>query len=294
MMVKHGYNAVCRAMMTALFCILITGQYTVAQPATATKLSTEDSIRLEGYLRIVFDVPVYSVKRQVYLDSALSITPKNAYLWQQKAMPLFKMHKYEIGQPYLDSAVKYNPKKWLDYSGFMKCIFSKNYRSAIADFEAARALNGNAGVMDHPYDFYEGLSYLQLNMFDSCIYYIDKCIQYKTKANGSEWVHPLHWFYEGIAWYEKEDYTQAIRCFDSSLSLYKNFADVQYYKALCLSRSGREEESLVLMKEGRENMRKGYTLTEDSIIYELYPYQVTTKKFDSYIAYAEREAKEKK
>ena len=254
------------------------------------QLPAADSLKLEALIDSIFHAPVYAARRQVFLDSELAIVPHNAYLWQQKAMPLYKMHKYETGKPYLDSAVKYNPVKYLDYRAFMKCIFSKEYREAINDFEAARRLNGNIGVMDHPYDFYEGLCYLQLNMFDSCTWYMDKCITQKTKTAGADWVHPLHWFYKGIAAYEKENFNMAITCFDSALARYPGFSDVQFYKALSLERMGKREDANVVMAEGLKNNRDGKTFNEDNIFYELYPYQVNPH---TYAAYAANMAKRK-
>ena len=38
----------------------------------------------------------YRPEYQTYIDSALALLPKNAFLWQQKAMPYFKRKKYEV------------------------------------------------------------------------------------------------------------------------------------------------------------------------------------------------------
>src|SRR6186713_2668322 len=69
------------------------------------------------------------------LDEGLKKDGTIAYLWQQKAMPYFKARKYEVGMPFLDKAVQYNAERWLPYRGFIKCIFSKSYKDAIADLE---------------------------------------------------------------------------------------------------------------------------------------------------------------
>ena len=82
-----------------------------------------------------------------------------AYLWQQKAMPLFKARKYEAGMIFLDKAVLYDEAEYLDYRAFIKCIFAKTYREAIIDFEKCKEKVGNSYVMDHTYDFHIALSY---------------------------------------------------------------------------------------------------------------------------------------
>jgi tetratricopeptide (TPR) repeat protein len=225
--------------------------------------------------------PMFSRGWQVCLDSALIYLPQDAYLWQQKAMPYFKQMKYEAGTPFLDSAVKYNSKKYLEYRAFMKCIFQKNYQEAIVDFKDAIKLNGNSGVMDHPYTFYIGLSYLQLNKFDSCVLYLNACIQNERKERN--WVHYLHTFYYGICLYELRRYDEAIVNFDSTLSQYNHFSDAKFYKARCLSNIPKEiKATLDLLNEAKNDFQSGYTINEDNSKYEKYPYQINFDLIDMY------------
>lgn len=79
----------------------------------------------------------YRPEYQAYIDSALVLLPKNAFLWQQIAMPYFKRKKYELGMQYIDKAVLYDDKydKYLSYRAFIKCIFQKNYNDALTDFD---------------------------------------------------------------------------------------------------------------------------------------------------------------
>ncbi len=138
---------------------------------TPHPLSVQDSLQLAKYVDSINTVPLFSRRHQLYYDSALAIKPWKAAWWQQKAMPLFKTKKYEVGMPFLDSAVKYDTRRYIDYRAFMKCIFQKDYRSAIPDFITAKTIIGDGSVMDHTYDFYLGLCYLQLYQFDSAEYY---------------------------------------------------------------------------------------------------------------------------
>ena len=66
-------------------------------------------------------------KYQKYIDSALAILPKDPFLLQQKAIPFFKMKKYELGIKYLDKAVENDNQydKYSAYRAFIKCIFQK-------------------------------------------------------------------------------------------------------------------------------------------------------------------------
>ncbi len=206
------------------------------------------------------------------LDQGLKKDSTIAHLWQQKAMPYYKARKYEVGLPFLDKAVKYNPQRWQSYRAFMKCIFAKQYRDAIADFEDCKIKFGNGYVMDHSYDFYIGISYLQLAEFTKAHQYLknynDEMFEKRDKLE-----HPTALFYLGIAEYELKKYEEAIVQFDKALNIYPQFSDVKFYKAICEKRLGRIENFDKLWKESSEDYKKGFKLNEDNTVYETYPYQ---------------------
>ncbi len=209
---------------------------------------------------------------QECLDKGLEKDATIAYLWQQKAMPLFKARKYEAGMVFIDKAVQYDSKRYLDYRAFIKCIFAKTYKDAIVDFEKCIALYGNNYVMDHTYKFHIGLSYLQLNNFEKAASVFkedidDQILQIKE-------AHYLDLFYYGISLYEQKKWDEAIVAFDQSLAQYPEFSDVKYYKAICLARKGQSEESKTLFEESKKDLANGYTINEDQIFYETYPYQI--------------------
>lgn len=210
---------------------------------------------------------------QECLDNGLKKDSTVAYLWQQKAMPYFKARKYEIGMSFLDKAVKYDDKRWQPYRGFIKCIFSKNYKDAITDLEDCKKKFGNSYVMDHTYDFYIAISYLQLNEYQKA----EKLLQnYVTelfeKRNGLE--HHTALFYLGIAKYELKKYDEAIAIFDKALKIYPNFSDVKFYKAICFMLTNKNEAAKEMLSQAKEDFKKGYKLNEDNVFYETYPYQL--------------------
>jgi tetratricopeptide (TPR) repeat protein len=196
-------------------------------------------------------------------------------------MPLYKANKYELGSPFLDSAVKYDPEQWLEYRAYMKCIFERNYKVAMADFRKAKAKYGKRTVMDHPYDFYIGVCHLQLNKRDSAEWYFNSCIEETLKTRGDKWVHYNHHFYLGVARFERENYKQAIESFDKAITLYPGFSDAEYYKALCLSEMGQVQEAYTCIRKANEDHRQGYSMNEDNCKYEYYPYQVRPAYFTS-------------
>lgn len=250
-------------------------------------ISISDSIKLKRILDSLDNAPMFSLRRQRYYDSALAIKPWKAGWWQQKAMTVMKQKKYDLGMSFLDSAVKYDTKyhRYLEYRAFMKCIFQKSYREAIKDFDLMLSYNGNLSVMDHSYYFYKGLCYLQLNEPDSCVYFINLSIDDSRKKQGANMVHHLEWFYMGIAYYEQENYPAAIACFDSSLKIYTQFSDAQYYRGICLYRQGKPAEAVDDIKAAAINFNAGYTINEDNAVHEEYPYQVKKASYDGTLKY---------
>ncbi|MDF0718006.1 hypothetical protein PY092_17715 [Muricauda sp. 334s03] len=239
-------------------------------------LSADDSIKIAEYWEKANKVPVYSVDRQHYLDSALMIKPDSAYFWQQKAMPLYKERKFSLGKPFLEKAVLHDPKRYLDYSGFMKCLFSNEYQESIDELKLAKEKYGDGYVMDHTYNFYIALDYLQLNQFENAKNYLlkSKEQQFKDFPNDppEEACHYMDWFYMGVVEYELKNYENAIENFDMSLKVYENFADALYYKAISQYNSGKKEETEKTIELAWKNNQN--TINEDQVYYVVYPYQV--------------------
>ncbi len=243
-----------------------------AQPAR--NYSHADSLRAKQYFDSSWNYRLGSEKHQLYLDSALMLIPTHAWYWQQKSMPYYKSYKYELGRPYIDSAIKYDPSHWLDYCAFLECIYERNYQKSLNNFHKAKASYGNRPVMDHPYNFFIGLCHLQLNQFDSARHYFLSCIDDEIKAHGEDWVHQNHLFYLGIVYYETEQYNKAIECFDKAIKLYKRFSDAKYYKSQCLYTLGEKQEALLVMEDAAVDYNAGYGFNEDNALYEYYPYQL--------------------
>ncbi len=244
-----------------------------------------DSIKVANYYHKANEFGYYHHQYQVYMDSVLMVQPTNAYYWQQKGMPLLKANKAELGMPYLDSAVKYKPD-YIDYRAFMKCVFQRDYKGAISDFEKAIQLKGHSFIMDHSFEFYMGLSYLQLNNLTKA----DSLIRLSTKFYDKRNITPhyLELFYLGIIEMEKGNFQLAINQFDEVLKQYKQLPDAHYYKAWCtellhlhdVDPNAINKDVLQLYNQGLENLKQGYAINEDSSFYMDYPYQVRKTRYE--------------
>lgn len=197
-----------------------------------------------------------------------------ARLWQQRALPLWKTHKYELALEYYNKAVQYDRESYLGRRGFLKCIFQKNYKDAIIDMETAEKEFGYGFQNDHSYQFYIALCHLQLNNFAKAAQVLEADLAKTTKEHGMDWLHHLSLFYMGIAQYELRRYDKAISYLDQALAQYKNFSDAQYYKGLCLLQQGDSTQARDIMITAKANAAAGYSINEDDSFYEPYPYQV--------------------
>lgn len=244
---------------------------TVREPSS---LSEEEVI--ERYLKQgAWRYRIFAPEWGMYIDSALALRPETAYLYQQRAMPYFKQKKYEAGMAYLDKAVELDPARYIDYRAFIKCIFSKRYHDALVDLEQSKKIKGEYGyVMDHSYDFYQGLCYLQLNAFEKAKTHFVRSLEHTLKIHGEAWQHHLDLFYLGVTLQELQDHEAAVEAFNKTLAQYPDFADAEYYKAISLYRLGKKESGMALMDKCRLDLRNGMTINEDNSFYEKYPYQI--------------------
>jgi tetratricopeptide (TPR) repeat protein len=189
-------------------------------------------------------------------------------------MHYFKARKYSVGMLYLDKAVEINPMGYLSYRAFIKCIFSKDYSAAIKDFDAIKALEGNSIVMDHSYDFYTALSYLQLNELNNAEMLFRNDIAAQEEEWGKDEYHFLSMFYYAVTIYEQEKWEESIEAFNKTLEKYPNFSEAHYYKSVSLTNLNKFDEAKEAYRLAQENGKKGNTISEDNSLYELYPYQV--------------------
>ena len=210
-----------------------------------------------------------------WINKGLQEDSTIAYLWQQKALPYWKQKKYKLAISYYDRAVKLDREKWLSRLAFLKCIFAKDYESALSDLNAYLNEFGSTYEQDHSLEFYKGICYLQMNKYEDAVNVLREDIEKQEKESGEAWVHYLDRFYLGIAYYETDNYAMAISEFDKILKVYPNFSDAQFYKSVCLKYIGKMEEAKALMMVGKSNYKNGYTFNEDSNKYENYPYQLT-------------------
>ena len=212
---------------------------------------------------------------QVYCDSILAICPNIARVYQQKALPYIKSGDFAKAFPLEDKAAQLDPKRYLDYKAFLKCLFSKDYEGSIKDFEEAERLNPNNFVMDHSYWFYQGLCYLELKNYVQAEKCLKKDILLQTQGDSTIKAHYNSYLYLGIICLETKRYADAQSNFEETLKQYSQLPDAHFYMAMIHKELGNAKEKRHFLENAREFASKGYRQNEDQEIYSNYPHQIT-------------------
>jgi tetratricopeptide (TPR) repeat protein len=260
-----------------LYTCFLAGFLEIKAQSVSSDIKKKQEAIIEKYITNGAKTTNYTTKEyQEWVDKGLKEDSTIAYLWQQKAMPYWKRRKYIIAQKYFDKAVLYDRERYLSRGMYLKTIFTKDYKSALADFEAyKKEFKTMRYENDHPLELYAAFCYLGLNEFDKALAVFKPCYEELEKQRSEEWLHFLDKFYLGIIYYELGNFKEAIVFFDRSLKLYPTFSDAQYWKGMAMMYLGDKKEGYALMQEGKKNFKKKNTFNEDGTIYELFPYQIT-------------------
>jgi tetratricopeptide (TPR) repeat protein len=242
----------------------------------SSKSSHDKEVIIEKYLKNgAWNYHFLAKEWNEWIDKGIQEDSTIAIFWQNKAIPLWKQQKYSLAIACYDKAVKLERQNYLARFAFLKCIFAKDYQSALVDFETYRTEFGTTVEQDHFIEFYMGICYLQLNQFEEAQKLFMQSIALEEKSSGNTYVHYLDRFYLAISFYQQKRYEEAIIEFDKVLEEYADFSDALYYKSICLANLDRKEEAKYLAETGELSYRAGKTFNEDSNLYEVYPYQVT-------------------
>lgn len=246
----------------------------LANSCDCTNKKVKDSL-IEKYLEHGAEKYSYnSPPWQQYCDSLIAICPNIAVAYQLKAIPFIKYGEYEKAFALEDKAVELAPKDFTAYRGFLKCIFTKDYEGAIADFKKAQELVPNSYEMDHTYFFYQGLCYLELGNYVKCQENFKQDIFLQNKGDSSKTVHFNSLFYLGILYYEMKNFTLAEENLLKCIKVYNNHPDANFYLGLVFGAIGNDSSKSKYLNIAKEALEKKYSFGEDNVFYANYPHQI--------------------
>lgn len=198
---------------------------------------------------------INGIKRAIEIDSTyeqavyeLSV----AYL--KRGLP----HKWK---PQYDKAVVLDPVTRVPWRGYLYLWFYRDYKKAIADFDASDTLTPNFvdAPQGHSVDYWRGIAYLGLNNYEKSIEYFNKYINLEIEDSGEDWVELTAFLYRGIAHYESGNNEKALDDFDKQLKYSRNLsADAKYYKSLIFIDNDETEKAQQCINSAIEDFNLGY------------------------------------
>ena len=100
----------------------------------------------------------------------------------------------------IDIAVELNPTIWQGYRGYNYLWFYRDYKKAIADFDATDTLTPNFidAPQGHSVDYWRGIAYLGLKEMEKSLAYFDKYINTEIEESGEDWVEVTAFLYREL------------------------------------------------------------------------------------------------
>lgn len=198
---------------------------------------------------------INGIKRATEIDSTYDDAVRElsvAYL--KRGLP----HKWK---PQMDKAVNCAPAMWQGYRGYNYLWFYKDYKKAIADFDATDSLT--PGFIDapqgHSVDYWRGIAYLGLKDYKQSNAYFEKHIAKETKDFGEDYVDVTAFLYNGISYFEAGNFEKALLNFDKQLEYSRNLsADAKYYKAQIFNAENKSDIALALLNDALIDFNNGY------------------------------------
>jgi len=193
------------------------------------------------------------------LEEAIALDSTYAEALREYSVANLKRGMPHEWKPKFDNAVHHDAKTWQGYRGYLYLWFYRDYKKAIADFNALDTLTPHMDYpQGHSVDFWRGISYLGLKNYKNSILFWNKHITKETEDTGEDWVEMEAFLYRGIAYYESGEKAKAIEDFNKLILYFKNSADAKYYKALILFNEGEKKEALKSINDAVVDFNNGY------------------------------------
>jgi len=192
---------------------------------------------------------------------ALELDSTNAENWRELSVTYLKRGIPHNWKKYYDKAIEHDPITWQPWRGYLYLWFYRDYKKAIADFNASDTLTPNFidAPQGHSVDYWRGIAYLGLKNYEKSNWYFEKHIKKETKDFGEDYVDLTAFLYNGISYFESGDYEKALLNFNKQLEYGKNLsADAKFYKAQIFRIENKTEEAKIIINSAIEDFNAGY------------------------------------
>ncbi|MBV6880873.1 tetratricopeptide repeat protein [Epilithonimonas ginsengisoli] len=170
-----------------------------------------------------------SRESQESFDKAIDLCPNFSHAYMEKAVPYLKRGDFITWKKLIDKAVELSPNNHLDYRGWCKFQFLRDYEGAIQDFDLLEKYRpGNIGYsVNGDYNLYvaKAICYSALDQKEKAIQILEDL--FKTK----DYHFGLYDYYQlGVTYFESGKYDKALENFEKQSKVY-DFAENIYFRS---------------------------------------------------------------
>ncbi|MEK9613062.1 MAG: hypothetical protein VW080_03960 [Flavobacteriaceae bacterium] len=202
-----------------------------------------------------------SPEAMILLEDVIALNPNHCEAIRELSIPYLKRGIPHKWKPIMDRAVACDPKTWQGWRGYLYLYFYRDYKKAIADFDATDSLTPNYidAPQGHSVDFWRGHAYFGLKEYEQSIYYYKKHIAKVTEDFGEEWIEINAFLYLGIVLFETGKLEESLEYIDKALLYAENkSAEAHYYKAKILMKLGQKERALIHINQSLKDLKAKY------------------------------------
>lgn len=197
-----------------------------------------------------------SKESQEILKKAIEVDATHDDALREISVPFLKRGMPHQWKPLYQKAVDADPQTWVPMRGYLYLLFYRDYKKAIADFNASDTLTPYLDYpQGHSVDYWRGIAYLGLKDYQNSIAYWDKHITKETEDSGEDWVELEAFLYRGIAYYESGDLEKALKNFDKILTYFKTSVEAKYYYAKILLEKGDKTQALTFWEGAKADLK---------------------------------------
>jgi tetratricopeptide (TPR) repeat protein len=214
----------------------------------------------------------FSREYQEALDRSLAIDSTFDYGYKAKSTAYLKSGDFITWKQLMDEAVRLNPKDNLDYRGWCRYQFFRDYQGAIDDIEALDAMVdydiGACQNGDYHLQIARALCYKALGNPDLAIEIIEGQL-----AEESYYIGLYDYLHLGVLYLERGEPERALALFELQEGQY-NWAENAYYQSIAYSQLGDSVKAKSYMVKAYElyiseiNIVDVYTRHDDKIYLE--------------------------
>ncbi len=213
-----------------------------------------------------------SKESQQILEKVIQVDSTHDDALREISVPFLKRGMPYEWKPLYEKAIKQDPQTWVPMRGYLYLLFYRDYKKAIADFNASDTLTPHLDYpQGHSVDYWRGIAYLGLKDYEAAIQYWNKHIKKESEASGEDWVELEAFLYRGIVFYEMGEFQKAIANFQKIKDYFTHSAESKYYWAKCLLALGKKDEVMPLLNEALADYKNELRLSHN---YVEMPYQI--------------------